>query len=258
MNQKMLYYFEEHLKNLSKLKAIEFTNIGNLTIKKDFNKFVKYYLQKLSNLNLFTQPEDYINIDILGNNKDYFENLEHLLESIAIAMQHTQNQELIDLGGYYLDRLHDPIDGIQSRKDGIIRNNSISVDTRNNQLRQVFMDMQALLKEMLDNQQIQEFIEEGLWEAYFEFQKNTPAMPSEKIKESLNGYFYQVQADPLKRAFFIAFVALFDYVNQEQYLASKGEQKFDHSVENAGNDNQQVNALQRHWFHRYGAYYPTS
>ena len=229
----ILYQFNKSLNFLSKLELIiSSKNIPNLFIKKEFDKFIENYFHQLIDEKFCKKCTD-----LLFKNNSLYPEFEEHLKALTKAVIDALPADVIGSHGYdqKLQRL------IQSS----------SAHSEGERLRHIY----DLLIEILRNEDYKARIKEQLWENYFDTQKNIDLTSSKKINESINGYFYQVQADPLKRAFYIAFTSLFNYINHEIYRSSNGEKKIDYGIEDT-DEPQKENPLARYYRHLRGVSFP--
>lgn len=221
----ILNNFEETLRSLSSINVISFKSIPKLIIENEFKSFVSDHLNNIISLDGSDQN---ISNKILENKIP--SKLESLLKSIIDCKEFFSNNTEND----YSKQLND----IKNITDKQLQ----------------FRHMQQLLELILKNVAFKKNIEDGLWEAYFEIQKICDSLPSKANQESMTNYLYQVQADPLKRAFYIMFTAFFELYAREKYIESKGNVNIDQSVDIP--EEQKESGLAKHYRHLRGVPFP--
>lgn len=220
----ILHNFEENLRSLSSINLINFKNVPKLMIENEFKSFVSHHLNNI--ISLDGSDQNILN-KILENKIP--SKLENLLKSIIDCKEFfTNNTE-----NEYSKQLN---------------------EIKNTDKQLQFRRMQQLLELILKNADVKKNIEDGLWEAYFEIQKICESLPSKSIQESMTNYLYQVQADPLKRAFYIMFTAFFELYAREKYIESNGNVNIDQSVDTP--EEQKESGLAKHYRHLRGVPFP--
>lgn len=192
-SKEMLYsFFEKSLRSLSKLNEVNFKSMPKLMTENQFKLYVNNCLKEIISLDGSDQ-------NILTKMSAQ---LGHLLKSIIDCKEFFGNN----------------IENEYFKKFNEIKNLSTKQQEQ-------FKQAQKLLESMINDASLKKAIEDGLWKTYFEMQKIRDSLPPKSIQESMTSYLYQVQADPLKRAFYIMFTAFFDLWVHQGYVASNGQTK---------------------------------
>ncbi len=120
-----------------------------------------------------------------------------------------------------------------------------------------FIKMQQCLKYIIENAAIKKIIDNELLEQYLVTQQHYDPLSSKPINESVASYLQQMQAEPLKRAGFIMFMALFECLDQMMYLSTNGQMRLSNIDYGSKNDSsEEESALQKLWRQQQGVPFP--
>ena len=132
-----------------------------------------------------------------------------------------------------------------------LKANHVKTDNEKQNIQQnikKFVAMQSLIKEILANANNKQILLQSAWDEYGSQpeQQTCNVLDHKPLSSCGDQYYQQMQADPPKRAGYILYQALFDFLDKSLYIESNGKCRLSvQDYESGPNDDE--NALQRLW-----------
>lgn len=232
----ILNQFKEYTESLQSLTKMQ--KIPRLMTADKFKELVNVQLREILRFQISSDNDN-------KNSKDIFKeisktkipaSLEKLLKSVVecLVASATENNEIVT-------KLKEQLNEINRLE---------------NDPQAKFIKMQQCLKYIIENAAIKKIIDNKLLEQYLATQQHYDPLSSKPINESVSSYFQQMQAEPLKRAGFIMFMALFECLDQMMYLSTNGQMRLSNIDYGKNDSSEEESALQKLWRQQQGVPYP--